>query len=67
MIKIIETEDKIKVYNNDTLLEEFDVLRFDVSSNSDGFIYIYEKKLHERVFLTGREHAYYLCMRKVTQ
>lgn len=67
MIKIIETEDKIKVYNNDALLKEFDALRFKVSSNSDGFICIYEKKSHERVFLAGREHSYYLCMRKVTQ
>ena len=34
MIRIIETKDKIKVYNDDTLLEEFDSLRFDVSVNS---------------------------------
>lgn len=67
MIRIIETKDKIKVYNDGTLLEEFDSLRFDVSVNSYGFIYIYDRKSSERVFITGRENAYYLCMREVTQ
>lgn len=67
MIRIIETKDKIKVYNDGTLLEEFDSLRFDVSVNSYGFIYIHDRKSSERVFITGKENAYYLCMREVTQ
>lgn len=67
MIRIIETEDKIKVYEDNTLLKEFDALRFDASVNSYGFIYIYDMKSSERVFITGRENAYYLCMREVTQ
>lgn len=67
MIRIIETKDKIKVYNDGTLLEEFDSLRFDVLVNSYGFIYIYDRKSSERVFITGRENAFYLDMREVTQ
>ena len=67
MIKIIETEDKIKVYEDNTLLEEFDSFKFKVLVNSYGFIYIYDRKSGDYSFITGRDNAYYLCMMKDTQ